>query len=86
MSVVFFTDRDLGLRFPAILAGAGLAVERHADRRPTAAPSDGELRVSIHALSQSATKGRDMLVYDPDVSIHALAQSATAAARSLHEP
>lgn len=28
---VFFTDRDLGKRFPEILAAAGLQVERHAD-------------------------------------------------------
>jgi hypothetical protein len=31
MSRVFFTDRDLGKRFPEILRSAGLAVERHAD-------------------------------------------------------
>lgn len=31
MSVVFFTDRDLGLQFPAILRSAGIYVERHAD-------------------------------------------------------
>ncbi len=31
MSVVFFTDRDLGLKFPAILRASGLQVERHAD-------------------------------------------------------
>ena len=31
MSVVFFTDRDLGLQFPAILRDAGLSVERHTD-------------------------------------------------------
>jgi hypothetical protein len=31
LSVVFFTDRDLGLQFPAILRDAGLQVERHAD-------------------------------------------------------
>jgi hypothetical protein len=28
---VFFTDRDLGKRFPEILRAAGLGVERHAD-------------------------------------------------------
>lgn len=28
---VFFTDRDLGKKFPAILRASGLAVERHAD-------------------------------------------------------
>lgn len=31
MTHVFFTDRDLGIRFPAILREAGLRVERHAD-------------------------------------------------------
>ncbi len=29
MSVVFFTDRDLGKRFPEILKSAGLRVEPH---------------------------------------------------------
>jgi hypothetical protein len=29
--ITFFTDRDLGLQFPAILREAGLRVERHAD-------------------------------------------------------
>ena len=28
---VFFTDRDLGTRFPVVLAAAGLNVERHKD-------------------------------------------------------
>ena len=31
MNPVFFTDRDLGKRFPDILRAAGLMVERHAD-------------------------------------------------------
>jgi hypothetical protein len=31
LSLVFFTDRDLGTRFPEILAAAGLKVERHRD-------------------------------------------------------
>lgn len=31
MSVVYFTDRDLGLQFPKILQDAGLVVERHRD-------------------------------------------------------
>lgn len=34
MSRVFFTDRDLGKRFPEILASAGLLVERHGDHFP----------------------------------------------------
>jgi len=31
LSRVWFTDRDLGKRFPDILAAAGLTVERHGD-------------------------------------------------------
>jgi hypothetical protein len=31
VSHVFFTDRDLGKKFPEILSAAGLHVERHAD-------------------------------------------------------
>jgi hypothetical protein len=31
LTVVFFTDRDLGKQFPGILRNAGLNVERHCD-------------------------------------------------------
>lgn len=34
MTRVYFTDRDLGKRFPEILAAAGLNVERHHDLFP----------------------------------------------------
>jgi hypothetical protein len=34
VSLIYFTDRDLGKQFPAILAAAGLAVERHGDLFP----------------------------------------------------
>lgn len=34
MSRVYFTDRDLGKRFPEILTAAGLQVERHHDLFP----------------------------------------------------
>lgn len=34
MSHIYFTDRDLGKRFPEILADAGLRVERHHDLFP----------------------------------------------------
>ncbi|MGH9203417.1 MAG: hypothetical protein ACRD2A_19515 [Vicinamibacterales bacterium] len=37
---VFFTDRDLGKRFPEILAAAGLKVERHADYFSPATPDE----------------------------------------------
>lgn len=45
MSVIFFTDRDLGLRFPAILRDAGLRVERHADHFAPDCPDSEWLRV-----------------------------------------
>jgi hypothetical protein len=31
LSIVYFTDRDLGLKFPEVLKQAGLTVERHRD-------------------------------------------------------
>ncbi len=34
MSLVFFTDRDLGKNFPKVLTAAGLTVERHCDLFP----------------------------------------------------
>jgi PIN like domain len=37
---VFFTDRDLGKQFPAILRGAGLDVETHADHFQPSAPDE----------------------------------------------
>ena len=38
MSFVYFTDRDLGKRFPEILRTAGLRVERHPDHFAHDAP------------------------------------------------
>lgn len=40
MSFTYFTDRDLGLRFPEILRAAGLTVERHRDHFPHDAPDE----------------------------------------------
>lgn len=40
MSRVYFTDRDLGKRFPDILSSAGLAVERHQDLFPPDGPDE----------------------------------------------
>ncbi len=40
MSFVYFTDRDLGTRFPGILREAGLTVERHADHFAHNAPDE----------------------------------------------
>jgi hypothetical protein len=31
LTLVFFTDRDLGILFPETLRGAGIRVERHRD-------------------------------------------------------
>lgn len=38
--LVFFTDRDLGTRFPEILVAAGLEVRRHRDRFPPDCPDE----------------------------------------------
>jgi len=40
LSLVFFTDRDLGKRFPQILVDAGLTVERHHDLFPPDCPDE----------------------------------------------
>jgi hypothetical protein len=44
VSSVFFTDRDLGKQFPAILAAAGLKVERCVDHFPDDCPDHVWLR------------------------------------------
>ena len=41
---VFFTDRDLGKKFPAILQESGLTVERHADHFAANCPDEEWLR------------------------------------------
>jgi hypothetical protein len=40
LKLVFFTDRDLGKRFPETLVAAGLAVERHDDLFPPDCPDE----------------------------------------------
>ena len=45
MNRVFFTDRDLGKRFPTILSAAGLRVERHADHFEPDCPDEDWLKV-----------------------------------------
>lgn len=40
MSRVYFTDRDLGRRFPEILTAAGLTVERHQQLFPPNGPDE----------------------------------------------
>jgi PIN like domain len=39
-ALVFFTDRDLGTRFPDILIAAGLTVRRHRDLFPPDCPDE----------------------------------------------
>ena len=40
MSRVYFTDRDLGKRFPEILSAGGLDVRRHVDLFPPSCPDE----------------------------------------------
>lgn len=44
MPTVYFTDRDLGKKFPDILRAAGLTVERHADHFAQDCPDADWLR------------------------------------------
>lgn len=44
MTVVFFTDRDLGSQFPEILEAAGLTVEKHRDHFDPRCPDEEWLR------------------------------------------
>lgn len=41
---VYFTDRNLGKQFPAILLGAGVSVERHGDHFPPDAADEDWIR------------------------------------------
>ena len=45
MTFVYFTDRDLGNRFPEILSSHGLTVERHGDHFAPDAPDETWLEV-----------------------------------------
>lgn len=44
MSLVYFTDRDLGRQFPALLEEAGLVVERHASHFAHDTPDEAWLK------------------------------------------
>jgi hypothetical protein len=44
LSRIYFTDRDLGKRFPEILTAAGLQVERHHDLFPPDGPDEQWLK------------------------------------------
>jgi hypothetical protein len=53
----FFTDRDLGKQFPAILRTAGFSVERHADHFRPETPDD-------EWLQTVATRGWVIITHD----------------------
>ena len=57
MSRIYFTDRNLGKQFPAILAAAGLKVERHHDLFPP----DGS---DEQWLAYCGTHGRIAITHD----------------------
>lgn len=65
MSVVYFTDRDLGLQFPKILQDAGLAVERHRDHFPPGASDEQWLEV-IGAKQWVALTDNSRIRYTPN--------------------
>jgi hypothetical protein len=65
LSRVFFTDRDLGTRFPAILRSAGLRVERHADHFPPDA-SDEIWLAAVGANSWIALTHDRRIRYKPN--------------------
>ncbi len=57
MSRVYFTDRDLGKQFPAILASAGLHLERHHDLFPPGSADE-------QWLEYCGTRGRIAVTHD----------------------
>ena len=65
MSVVFFTDRDLGLKFSEILKTSGPAVERHADHFPPECP-DSEWLAEVSARGWVAITHDKRIRYKPN--------------------
>ncbi|MGI9179024.1 MAG: hypothetical protein ACR2H9_00720 [Longimicrobiaceae bacterium] len=65
MSFTFFTDRDLGRKFPAILRAAGLAVERHDDHFAPTTP-DEEWITSVAARGWIALSHNERIRYTPN--------------------
>ena len=65
MTFVYFTDRDLGNRFPEILRSAGLAVEQHKDHFESDAP-DEEWLTEVSARNWRATGARNWIVLTRD--------------------
>lgn len=65
MNVVYFTDRDLGNQFPAILKAAGLIVERHADHFAHDAP-DEEWLAAVGGRKWVALTHNSRIRYTPN--------------------
>lgn len=65
MNVVFFTDRDLGLKFPDILSNGGLVVERHVDHFPPDCP-DSKWLASVSAKGWVAVTHDKRIRYKPN--------------------
>ena len=65
MSRIYFTDRDLGKRFPDILAAAGLTVERHHDLFP-ADGSDGQWLEYCGTQDRIAITHNERIRYTPN--------------------
>ena len=65
MTVVFFTDRDLGNRFPEILRANGFTVERHRDHFPPACP-DEEWLADVAARGWVAITHDTRIRYKPN--------------------
>ena len=65
MSVVYFTDRDLGLQFPKILQDAGLIVERHRDHFAPDA-SDEEWLAAVGKKQWVALTHNSRIRYTPN--------------------
>lgn len=65
MSIIYFTDRDLGNQFPTILKAAGMAVERHADHFAHDAP-DEEWLAAAGARGWIALTHNSRIRYTPN--------------------
>ena len=67
MNLIFFTDRDLGKRFPEILASAGLTVERHHDRFAPDASDEEWLRYVNPLMADRRQLMKNLLFHGGDV-------------------
>jgi hypothetical protein len=74
--ITFFTDRDLGLRFPEILREAGLRVERHADHFAPTCPDEEWLR-AIAARGWVAVTHDARIRYKPNELAAVIAHDVT---------